>query len=307
MADRWTKAKVPDMNGAVVIITGANSGIGLEAAKTLAMHNARVILAVRNESKGQRAKDAILQASPPAHVEIMQLDLADLSSIRNFAEAFLARQEPLQLLINNAGVMGPSYGKTKDGFEMQFGTNHLGHFALTGLLLHGLRQATGARVVTVSSAAHTAGHIHFDNLDGRAGYRRWGFYGQSKLANLLFAYEFQRRLTMANVDIKSVACHPGFAATNLTANGFGARVPIAGKALGFTANLFAQSAQMGTLPTLYAATEPSIHGGEYIGPLGGMRGYPGIVRSNARSHDEAVAQQLWNVSEQLTGVHYSIS
>lgn len=294
------------MNGSSVVITGANSGIGYEAARILAMRNARVIVAVRNVDKGQRARNTIVQQFPWAQVEVMALDLADLSSVHRFAEAFLAYQEPLPLLINNAGVMGPPYMKTRDGFEMQFGTNHLGHFALTGLLMPSLRACPEARVVTVSSAAHTVGHIHFDNLDGREGYRRWGFYGQSKLANLLFSYEFQRRLTAADVDIKSVACHPGFAATKLTSNGLGAKVPMFGQAFGLLANLFAQSAQMGALPTLYAATEPSIVGGEYVGPLGGMRGYPGLVASNARSHDEAVAKRLWQVSEQLTGVHYSL-
>ncbi|WAH37222.1 oxidoreductase [Alicyclobacillus dauci] len=306
MANRWTTTNIPDMNGRLAVITGSNSGIGLEAAKALAAKGAHVVLAVRNTTKGQAAVLTIQREVRNAKAEVMQLNLADLASINRFTELFQHRFDRLDLLINNAGVMGPSYQKTKDGFELQFGTNHLGHFALTGRLLPNLFEASHGRIVTVSSAAHHGGRIDFGNLDGSKGYGRWKFYGQSKLANLLFAYELERRLEAAGREAISVACHPGFAATNLAAAGFGGNLPVFGKGIGGVLNLFAQSAQMGALPTLYAATEPTVPGGAYVGPLGGMRGYPGIVKSNERSHDKEVARKLWAVSEELTGVHYAL-
>ncbi|WP_311794875.1 oxidoreductase [Alicyclobacillus acidiphilus] len=306
MADRWTEAEIPSLAGKVMVVTGANSGIGYEAARMLAEKQATVVLAVRDTAKGQQAKARILECFPQADVDVMLLDLARLASVRDFSQAFAEKYRSLDVLINNAGVMAPTYRTTGDGFELQFGTNHLGHFALTGCLLPFLLRTSGARVVTVSSLAHRSGHIHFDNLDGKRGYRRWAFYAQSKLANLLFAYELQRRLSRLGADVKSVACHPGFASTSLMNNGiFASANPLVRLLTNGINSLFAQSSYMGALPTVYAATNPSLSGGEFIGPRGGMRGYPGIVSSVARSHDLALAAHLWEVSEQLTGVHFA--
>jgi NAD(P)-dependent dehydrogenase (short-subunit alcohol dehydrogenase family) len=235
----------------------------------------------------------------------MALDLADLRSVRSFADTLRARYDTLALLINNAGVMALPYRRTVDGFEMQFGTNHLGHFALTGLLLPAILATPRARVVTVSSGAHTNGSIDFDNLDGSKGYTPWRAYAQSKLANLLFAYELQRRFAAAGATALSVGCHPGWAATNLQAAGprmAGARLRV--RLMTIANRVLAQSAAMGALPILYAATAEGVNGCDYIGPTswGGMRGYPGKVRSSARSYDVALARRLWQVSEELTGV-----
>ena len=306
---QWGVEDMPDQAGKLAVITGANSGIGYEAAKALAGKGARVIMAVRSVEKGEAAAAGVRVAHPSAAVEVMRLDLADLASVRAFAEAFLARHRELPLLINNAGVMAIPYRRTADGFEMQFGTNHLGHFALTGLLLPAVLAAPGARVVSVSSQAHLGGDIAFDNLDGGKGYQRWAAYAQSKIANLLFAYELQRRLAAAGAGAISLACHPGYAATELQAAG--ARMEgnglMAGLMNGFNA-IFAQSAAMGALPTLFAATSPAAYGGDYIGPdsFGGWRGHPARQRSNARSYSPDLARRLWEVSEQLTGVRYSL-
>jgi NAD(P)-dependent dehydrogenase (short-subunit alcohol dehydrogenase family) len=296
-----------DVRGARVVITGGNSGIGLEAARVLARMGANVVLAVRDTAKGERAVREIRHEQPHAEVDVLALDLADLASVRSFASTFQERYAELRLLINNAGVMALPYRRTVDGFEMQFGTNHLGHFALTGLLLPSILAAQGARVVTVSSGAHIGGTIDFSNLDGARRYQRWGVYAQSKLANLLFAYELQRRFEAAGVEAISVACHPGYAATNLQLAG-----PImAGSRLWERVSQFmnwflAQSAAMGALPTIQAAVAPEINGCDYIGPIGllGMRGYPGKVRSSPRSYDPELARRLWDVSETLTGVRY---
>jgi NAD(P)-dependent dehydrogenase (short-subunit alcohol dehydrogenase family) len=308
MAQHWTIDAMPDQRGRLVVITGANSGIGFEAAKALAGKGARVILAVRSATKGQAAIEKIRAAHPRAQVELEMLDLADLASVRAFAERFSARYSALPVLINNAGVMATPYRRTADGFELQFGTNHLGHFALTGLLLPAILAAPGARVVTVSSMAHSFGQIDFDNLDGSKGYQRWAAYGQSKLANLLFAYELQRRFAAAGAAAISLACHPGYADTELQKVGPRMDGFAFGEVLsGLINRVFAQSAAMGALPTLYAATSPEAHGGDFIGPdgFGGARGYPVPQRSNARSYDPELARRLWEVSEQLTGVRYA--
>lgn len=299
MASRWNESEISNLDGKVVVITGANSGIGFETARVLANKGATVVLAVRSLAKGKTAMDKIHRDNHTAKVQVMELDLANLESIRAFSVAFLSSYNELSILINNAGVMAPPYSQTVDGFELQFGTNHLGHFALTGLLLKPLLSTESSRVVTVSSAAHKGGQIDFQTLDGKKNYRRWGAYSQSKLANLLFAYELQRRLSAHETSTLSVACHPGFAATNLTTSGMG-------NVAGGLANLMAQSAAKGALPTLFAATCDKLVGGEYIGPtgMGGMKGYPGIVSSSARSHDEEVASKLWDVSSELTGVEY---
>ncbi|HEU4329400.1 MAG TPA: oxidoreductase [Roseiflexaceae bacterium] len=303
----WTAADIPDQAGRLAVITGANSGIGYEAARELARKGARVILAVRSQDKGRAAADTIRRELPSASVEVQVLDLSDLASVRRFAEALLAREPALPLLINNAGVMALPYRRTADGFEMQFGTNHLGHYALTGLLLPALLATPGARVVTVSSLYHAQGAIAFDNLDGARGYNRWATYAQSKLANLLFAYELQRRLAAAGSGLISVGCHPGYAATNLQSAGPQMEGSRLGQLIGRVANaIFAQSPAKGALPTLYAAVAPGVNGCDYIGPDGplGARGNPVKIRSSPRSYDAETAKRLWEVSERLTGVVY---
>ena len=289
----FTTADVPDITGKHVIVTGANSGIGAAAATVLAAAGARVTLAVRNVEKGRAAA-----AKMPGATEVRELDLADLDSIRAFAAGW---GEELELLINNAGVMAPPLGRTKDGFELQFGTNHLGHFALTNLLLPQVR----GRVVTVASGAHRLGRIDFDDLNWeRRRYRRWAAYGQSKLANLLFTRELQRRLSAAGSPVLAVAAHPGYAATNLqshTGSSIGDRLGNLGNAL------FAQSAPAGALPTLFAAFA-DIPGDSYAGPGGfqEMRGAPVLVGRSARAQDDAVARRLWQVSEELTGTSFPL-
>ena len=303
----WTADDIPPQAGRTVVITGANSGIGYEAARQLAAKGAHVVLACRDQAKGRGAIESITAAQPSASVELMELDLADLGSIRRFVAAARAACPALHVLSNNAGEMAIPRRTTRDGFEMQFGTNHLGHFALTGLLLERLLTTPGARVVTVSSGAHKFGVMHWNDLQGERSYGSWRAYGQSKLANLLFTYEMQRRLATAHAELISVACHPGYAATNLQAAGPRMQGSSIGEAVwGFTNRLLAQSAAMGALPTLYAATAPDVRGGDYIGPdgLGEQWGHPKKVRSNARSHDPEAQRRLWEISEQLVGVRY---
>ena len=297
--DKWTLENIPDQRGKIVIVTGANSGIGYEAARALARKGANVIMACRSLEKGEAAVAQIRRENLQGDVILRQLDLADLSSVRNFADEFLAEYKQLNILINNAGVMAIPYRKTKDDFEMQFGTNHLGHFALTGLLFELLKNTPNSRVVTVSSYAHIVGKINFDDLNSEKSYQKWLAYGQSKLANLLFAYELQRRSAKNGDNPISIAVHPGYAATNLqNSSSF----------FSFTNNFMAQSQEMGALPTLYAATNPEIEGGEFIGPDGflAQRGYPHKARSSARSYDPETAQRLWQVSEELTGVRFDV-
>ena len=304
---KWTAADLPDLSGKTIIITGANSGIGYEAALEFGRHRATVILACRSMDRASTAVAQIKAVYPDAAVEAMALDLASLSSVRTFADAFKKNHGRLHVLCNNAGVMAIPYRRTADGFEMQMGTNHFGHFALTGLLFDRLSSADDARVVTVSSGAHRIGSIRFDDLNWEHGYRKWLAYGQSKLANLLFCLELQRRLEKARARMVSVACHPGYAATNLQAAG----PRMAGSSImesltGVANSLFAQSAAMGALPTLYAATAPEVRGGDYIGPdgLGELWGTPAKVGRSAAASDASVAARLWEVSERLTGVHY---
>ncbi|MEH7329919.1 short-chain dehydrogenase [Priestia megaterium] len=302
MITKWTAERMPDVIGKTVLITGGNSGIGFEAAKALAARGAEIILAVRNEAKGKEAKKRIKADNGNAKVTIMSLDLSDLSSIRHFANQFLQQYSSLDLLINNAGVMVPPHSKTKDGFELQFGCNHLGHFALTGLLLPLLMATPHSRVVTVSSIAANSGEIYFDNLDGEKGYSPMKFYRQSKLANLLFAKELQNRLEAAGSTTISAAVHPGISNTNLLSRGSG-KEP--NGLLKFLVKLFSQSAEMGALPTLYAATE-SIEGGTYIGPDGkdAKKGYPVKDRMGDVLFKPDVAEKLWSISEELTKVTY---
>jgi NAD(P)-dependent dehydrogenase (short-subunit alcohol dehydrogenase family) len=294
--NHWTATDIPDQSGKVAIVTGANSGIGYDTARELAKKNATVIMACRNTEKGQAAAHSVVNEHPQAKVIVKQLDLSDLASVKGFAEDFRSEYNRLDMLINNAGVMAIPYGKTADGFERQFGTNHLGHFALTGLLIDLLLSTEGSRVVTISSTAHLMGSINFDDLNGEKSYFKWGAYGQSKLANLLFAYELQRRLAAAGSTTISVAAHPGYTATNLQSGTF----------FKFLNPIFGQGQAMGALPTLYAATSPEVNGCDYIGPDGFMeqRGYPKKVHSNGSSHNEATARKLWQVSEEMTGVKF---
>lgn len=308
MSNRWTQNDIPDQAGKLVIVTGGNSGIGYEAGLALAGKNAHVILAVRDVKKGEDAVQKIRQKYPQTQVTVMPLDLSDLKSVRSFAQAFLAKHEHLNILINNAGVMALPARKTADGFEMQFGTNHLGHFALTGLLLPALKATPSARVVTVSSFVHNSGDIHFDDLQWEKKYDRWGAYAQSKLANLLFTYELQRRLAASGIDVKSLGCHPGYAATNLQSAGPQMDGSVVSLWMMKLANaVVAQSQTMGALPTLFAAVAPQANGGDYIGPTGlrEMRGYPAKVSSSSKSYDVEVAKRLWSISEELTGVAYA--
>ncbi len=309
-AKPWSADDVPDLTGKTVVVTGGNSGIGYEAAMVFVRRGANVVIACRSLDKARAAASAITAAHPGAAIEVMELDLANLASVRAFADAFHRRQRRLDVLCNNAGVMAMPYRRTADGFEMQFGTNHLGHFALTGLLIDLLLATAGARVVTVSSGMHHAGSISFDNLQWEHGYRKWLAYGRSKLANLLFAFELQRRADRAGAALISTGCNPGYAATNLQAAG----PKMEGSALmeslwGWSNRWLAEDAATGALPTVYAATAPEVRGGDYIAPIyyGRGRGSPHRARCSARARDPQTAARLWEVSEQLTGVRYPIS
>jgi NAD(P)-dependent dehydrogenase (short-subunit alcohol dehydrogenase family) len=302
----WTATDIPDQSGRRAVVTGANSGLGLQIALELARHGAKVTLAVRDTAKGEEAASTIRSQARDADLAVGQLDLADLASVREFARGWTGG---LDLLVNNAGVMALPRRTTADGFEMQLGTNHLGHFALTGLLLPALLERPAARVVTMSSGAHQMGRISFGNLQGERHYQRWLAYGQSKLANLLFAFELARRAALQDVDLTSVAAHPGYAATNLQSQGArmeGSRVKGALAELGN--RVFAQSAAQGALPALYAATMPDVTGGDYFGPdgIGGGRGYPTRAQASKTARDPELAGRLWAVSEELTGVAYKI-
>jgi NAD(P)-dependent dehydrogenase (short-subunit alcohol dehydrogenase family) len=306
MGDKWTVSRIPDQSGRIAIVTGANSGLGLVTARELARAGARVVLACRNTEKGERALSDCEASAIGAQVELDQLDLASLDSVRAFAERFRAGHEGLDLLINNAGVMAPPRRRTADGFELQFGTNHLGHFALTGLLIGAMEGREDARVVTLTSNAHRFGRIAFDNLGGDRHYFRWRAYGQSKLANLLFALELDRRLRAAGSTVKSLAAHPGYAATNLQ---FAAPPAVDAAIMRVGNRLFAQSDEMGALPTLYAATEPGLEGGTFVGPDGFLEqsGHPKRVSPNSAARDEEVARRLWEVSEEMTGVRFELA
>ncbi|MGB9963726.1 oxidoreductase [Halobacterium hubeiense] len=306
----WTADDLPPQAGRNVVVTGANSGIGFEAAKAFAAEGAHVVMACRSVERGEDAKAEIEADYPGASLTVRELDLADLDSVAAFADRYATEYDALHVLCNNAGVMAVPRSETADGFETQFGVNHLGHFALTGRLLDVLRRTSGeTRVVTQSSMAHESGEIDFDDLQHEDDYDKWAAYGQSKLANLLFAYELDRRLRAANAAVASVACHPGFAATNLQYRGpeaEGSRLRLLAMKAANAA--VAQSARAGAWPLLYAATHPSIDGGEYVGPGGllNARGHPEEQSSSERSRDEATARRLWSVSEDLTGVAFDL-
>jgi len=307
----WTWAQVPDQTGRVAVVTGATSGTGFEAARILAACRATVVLACRNLPKAGDAARHIAALHPGARVEVQALDLASLVSVRAAAAAILARFDRLDLLLNNAGVMVPPYGKTEDGFELQIGTNHFGPFALTGLLMERLLATPGSRVVTMSSLAHRMGRIYADDLHFAGGYRAWPAYGQSKLANLLFAYELQRRLAAAGSGTRSVAAHPGWARTELQRHAeqtwWAPWLRRSGLLKGLEAR-FSQDAFGGAQPLLRAATDPAVQGGESFGPSGfqEMKGAPVPVQSNALSHDEGLQRWMWRRSEQSTGVVYPV-
>lgn len=302
---KWTEADVPDQSGRIAIVTGSNTGLGYETARVLAARGAHVVIAVRNLDKGRDAVDRITAATPKADLKLQQLDVGSLDSVRSGAEELKAAYPRIDLLINNAGVMYPPKQTTVDGFELQFGTNHLGAFALTGLLLDHLLPVDGSRVVAVASIAHNiqAG-IHFDDLQWERSYNRVAAYGQSKLSNLLFTYELQRRLAAKNEPTIAVAAHPGISDTELTRHIPGAGLPGASQ----ITRLVVNSALKGALATLRAATDPGVQGGQYYGPAGfrELRGYPKLVTSSKQSHDEELQRRLWAVSEELTGVTFPV-
>jgi NAD(P)-dependent dehydrogenase (short-subunit alcohol dehydrogenase family) len=301
---KWTAADVPDQQGRTVVVTGANTGIGFEAAKVLAGRGASVVLAVRNLDKGKDAVDRITTASPGADVTLQRLDLTSLASVRAAADELRDKHAKIDLLVNNAGVMYTPRERTADGFDLQFGTNHLGHFAFTGLLLDLLLPVPDSRVVTISSVGHRIlAKINFDDLNWDKGYNRVRAYGQSKLANLMFTYELQRRLSSKGKTI-AVAAHPGASNTELMRNS-----PLVIRAVGTVLLPFiAQNSEMGALPTLRAATDPNVLGGQYYGPdgVGESKGHPKLVKSSEQSHDVAIQRRLWTVSEELTGVKFPV-
>ncbi len=302
---KWTAADVPDQSGRVAIVTGSNTGLGYETALVLAARGARVVLAVRDVEKGKAAAARILGKVPRADVTVQPLDVGSLQSVRTAAAELKSAHPRIDLLINNAGVMYPPKQLTKDGFELQFGTNHLGAFALTGLLLENLLPVEGSRVVAVASIAHRIqAAIHFDDLQWERSYNRVAAYGQSKLSNLLFTYELQRRLAAKAEPTIAVAAHPGVSNTELMRHVPGSGLP------GFNtvAGLFTNTPEVGALATLRAATDPAVTGGQYYGPDGfrELWGYPVLVGSSKKSHDQDVQGRLWTVSEELTGVTYPV-
>jgi NAD(P)-dependent dehydrogenase (short-subunit alcohol dehydrogenase family) len=302
----WSGQDIPDQSGRVVLVTGANTGTGFATAMALARHGAHVILACRQLEKAMAAEQRIRAEVPGARVERITLDLGDLASVRKAALAVQDRHDRLDLLINNAGVMIPPFGRTADGFELQFGTNHLGHFALTGLLLPLLMATPGSRVVTMSSTAHKFGRIRFDNLQSERGYRPWLAYGQSKLANLMFTFELQRRLGQAGSATLAVAAHPGLARTDLKRHAV--RHPVMRLFMAALGAVMSQDADRGALPQLRAAVDPGAAGSDFYGPsgCGELKGAPVRVQAVDRARDEAVQRRLWDCSEHLTGVVFPV-
>ena len=309
----WTAKDIPDQSGRTAVVTGANSGLGLEVSSALADAGASVLMACRDMDRAGEGLGRIRAGSPGADVDALQLDLASLDSIEDFAAAARNRfPDGIDILINNAGVMMPPKRETEDGFELQFGTNHLGHFALTARLYPEIRPVAGSRVVTVSSAMARTGRLDFENLDGKKGYSRTGAYSLSKLANLSFALELQRRLAVAGSPVESMAAHPGYSSTNLQKSGprlgGGVGSTLAAPFISLGNLLLAQDATAGAAPILYAATHPGLAGGSYVGPdgPGEMRGSPAVVRPVKSATDRTSAERLWAISEQMTGIRFSL-
>ncbi len=304
----WTTADIPALDGRTAVVTGANTGLGLETAAALAGRGARTVLACRDTDKAARAADDIRRRHPDAAVEVLGLDLGDLARVADAAEEAVERFPVVDLLINNAGVMMPPRSTTADGFELQFGTNHLGHFAFTGRILGAVLAGERSRIVTVSSIAHKGGRMRWDDLQWERGYRRTRAYGQSKLANLLFTYELDRRLTAAGSTTVAIAAHPGVSATELVRHVPGYGLPVLKQAIDAVTSVTSQSAAAGALPTLRAATDPAARGGEYYGPDGfnEMRGDPVVVEAMPQAHREDDQARLWTLSEELTGVRYAL-
>ena len=301
----WTANDVPDQSGRTVIVTGANSGLGFVTSRELARHGAHVIMTARDPAKGRAALDEILATRPRGSAELRLLDLADLDAVKAFAKRLLADGTPVDVLVNNAGIMMPPRSLTAQGFELQFGVNHLAHFALTLMLLERIKASRDGRIVTVSSDLHKRGFIHFDDLDGAKNYGRVAFYAQSKFANVLFALELDRRMRAAGIPIRSVLAHPGYAATNLQLSG---PTGVLNLFMRIGNRFIAQSAEMGALNELYAATAPGIEGGQFIGPDGKneMKGHPTIVQPIASARDQDVARRLWQRSEERAGVQLNL-
>jgi len=305
MSENWTANKIPDLSGKVIIVTGANSGIGYESARELTRKGAEVIVASRDSVKAERSILNIKEEIPGAKLEFIELNLANLDSVRKFAEKFKSKYNSLDILLNNAGIMLMPYGKTVDGFENTVGTNHLGHFALTGLLMDRLSTTPGARVVNVASNAHYAGEMDFNNLlfENDSGYTPMKAYSRSKLANLLYTYELQRRFQSRGYDVIAVAAHPGISATSLADHLF---FNLISWLIQPVMKMVFQSSAMGALPSLRASVDPEALGGQYYGPdgKGEKSGYPIVVDSNSASNNEQDARKLWECSEELTGVFY---
>jgi len=305
MAKHWTEQDAPDQTGRVCVVTGANSGLGLETSSKIASRGATVVMACRNLDKAEAAARQVrAAAADPDRVEILELDLTSLDSVRRAAEQLVKQHDTVDLLINNAGVMMTPRTSTADGYELQFGTNHLGHFALTGLVLPAMQQVPGSRIVTISSGGHRFGTIHLDDLQLERGYGRLKAYAQSKLANLLFTFELERRLRAAGAETRALAAHPGMASTDLERN-----LPAFTKPFQLLIKpLITQSAEMGALPQVRAALDPAATGGEYWGPSGfqEVMGPPVRVRARRLAHDEDIQRRLWEISEELTGITYGI-
>ncbi len=307
MRENWTTNNIPDLTGKVIVVTGGNSGLGYWSVKAFAEKGAGVVLASRSKERGEKAKTAILKGNPEGNVEVAELNLADLDSVHRFAKTFLHKHDRLDVLLNNAGIMTTPWFTTKDGFEGQVGINHLGHFALTGWLLPGLQETPGSRVVNVSSMAHRQGKMDFSNLlfENGKGYSPMKAYSRSKLANLLFTYELQRFFEAHQTDSKAVAAHPGVSQTELFRHlddkWYFRMVRPLFKAI-------SQDGEMGALPQIRASVDPEVQGGEYYGPSGfnELKGYPVKVKSNGTSHNPEDARKLWEVSEELTGVKFTM-
>ena len=305
---KWTVSDMPDQTGKIAVVTGANSGLGYESAQALIRRGAHVVIACRNQTKAAAAYDQLEACAPETSLDSIPLDLSSLDSVREFAETFTAKYDRLDILLNNAGVMAPPRGETAEGFEMQFGTNHLGHFALTGRLMPTLLATPASRVVTVSSFANLAGRINFDDLQSRKGYSRYPAYMQSKLANLLFALELERRLELAKADTISIAAQPGLAHTNLqstTAQASGSAAE--GRVYDAMMGTLSMTAEAGAAPQLYAATMPDVRGGDYYSPnFLYFRGYPTRIAPPLQARSQETAERLWRVSEEMTGVEYPL-